>query len=233
MKNVFYDKNFYETEAEEKPLWGSPREIALIDSIFRLLPKERKNSYIADIGCGDGFLSYNLKKRFKNVFSLDLSFKRLNTASSNLKNAALLNGDITDLPFKDKIFDLVICSEVLEHIADLNKALGELSRIAKKTIIITVPYKQEPILVNCPHCKKKLHLSGHVNYFTGKELIQAFHKEGFTKSRFKIFYTIFSYNSQTLKLPGIIRTAIDGALASLSKFFSFLKPGFLVIRVKK
>lgn len=49
--------------------------------------------------------------------------------------------DVTALPFEDSIFDLVICSEVLEHIPDDDRAVSELVRILKpgKTLAISVP----------------------------------------------------------------------------------------------
>lgn len=50
-------------------------------------------------------------------------------------------GDITDLPFDAKRFDLIICNHVLEHIIDDRKAMQELSRVLKNTgtCFITVP----------------------------------------------------------------------------------------------
>ena len=49
--------------------------------------------------------------------------------------------DITDIPFKDNIFDYIICNQVLEHVVNEKKALYELKRVIKPDgrIIITVP----------------------------------------------------------------------------------------------
>ena len=53
----------------------------------------------------------------------------------------LTQGDITSLPFRSKSFDLVLCSEVLEHIPNWEQALLELSRVLKDTgsLIISTP----------------------------------------------------------------------------------------------
>ncbi len=53
----------------------------------------------------------------------------------------LAAGDITRLPFKDNSFDLVICSEVLEHIPNDRKAVAELTRVLKpgKQLVVSVP----------------------------------------------------------------------------------------------
>ena len=49
--------------------------------------------------------------------------------------------DINRLPFADASFDCVICSEVLEHIPEHEKALKELVRILKPqgTLVVSVP----------------------------------------------------------------------------------------------
>jgi SAM-dependent methyltransferase len=50
--------------------------------------------------------------------------------------------DIRALPFEDNSFDVVLTSEVLEHLPwqDVDKALIELHRVSKKYVVISVPY---------------------------------------------------------------------------------------------
>jgi len=49
--------------------------------------------------------------------------------------------DITNIPFKNEVFDFILCSHVLEHVENDKKALNEFCRILKKNgnLIITVP----------------------------------------------------------------------------------------------
>jgi SAM-dependent methyltransferase len=60
--------------------------------------------------------------------------------------AADVTLDIQNIPYKDAVFDLVICSHVLEHIIDDGKAMRELCRVLKPggIAILQVPYS--PIL---------------------------------------------------------------------------------------
>jgi predicted SAM-dependent methyltransferase len=62
------------------------------------------------------------------------------TADLNNKNVKI-KMDVTNIPFKDKTFDLILCNHVLEHVENDGKALGEFFRILKKNenLIITVP----------------------------------------------------------------------------------------------
>ena len=53
----------------------------------------------------------------------------------------LILGDLVKLPFKDKSVDLLICSEVIEHLnqRDGNKFLKEVDRVCRERAIITTP----------------------------------------------------------------------------------------------
>lgn len=50
-----------------------------------------------------------------------------------------IQADVEKLPFKDKVFDFVFCSHLLEHVTNPDKAILELTRVAKRGYI-EVPY---------------------------------------------------------------------------------------------
>jgi len=56
-----------------------------------------------------------------------------------IKDAVNIDEGLPFLPYPDNSFDTVICSDVLEHLGPHKQAIGELMRIARKKIIITVP----------------------------------------------------------------------------------------------
>jgi len=232
VKKTSPDKKYYEGEAVNKPLWGSLREVALADNILSLLPRIGPDASVIDIGCGDGFLADNLKKYSQKTIFFDLSFQRLKNTESNTGQHRLVNGDITLLPFKNNSFDLVICSEVLEHIPEYPKAMEELARIARGAVIITVPYRQVPVPIHCPQCSHEFCLSGHINYFSGNELAEIFLNNGF-RPKIRHFHTIYSYNWLTLKLHRQARIFFDGLLLFFSGLISFLKPNYVAIAAKK
>ncbi len=65
-------------------------------------------------------------KRFKNL-------KNINYTTSDLESPiADVKADITDLPFENDNFDVILCNHVLEHIPDDQKAMKELYRVMKK-----------------------------------------------------------------------------------------------------
>ncbi len=108
---------------------------------------------ILDIGCGNGRhtgAASDLKETM--TVGADLKFKDLKIAAERLKwHDGMLNyrsgswslsaADITALPFADQSFDLVICSEVLEHIPDDQRAMHEILRVLKPghDLVVSVP----------------------------------------------------------------------------------------------
>lgn len=93
---------------------------------------------ILDIGCGGGLFISELQKHGYKIIGIDISY---NLLSKIRENKILVCGRSELLPFKDNSFNLVLCTEVLEHIFDLDKALNEIKRIVKNNgyVIITVP----------------------------------------------------------------------------------------------
>lgn len=56
----------------------------------------------------------------------------LSAEMSTLPNAELVYGSVLDLPFGDKVFNMALCIEVIEHIDDDEKAVSEICRVVKK-----------------------------------------------------------------------------------------------------
>lgn len=65
-------------------------------------------------------------KRFKKIHFWNYTTLDLNSPLADIK------ADITNLPFDNNFFDLIICNHVLEHIADDRSAMSEIYRVLKK-----------------------------------------------------------------------------------------------------
>lgn len=94
---------------------------------------------ILDVGCGVGFLAYQISAKAKGVVGIDFSEPNIAYAKhhhqrSNLK---FVFGDVTTYAFNES-FDKIILSNVLEHIDDRVGLLKSLSRISD-TILFRVP----------------------------------------------------------------------------------------------
>jgi len=82
---------------------------------------------VLDIGCGNGYLTYDVSKKAKKVVAVDLDRKNIELAKKKCfrQNITYLVGDGTRLNLEEK-FDVVVLSNILEHIEDRS---GFLSRI--------------------------------------------------------------------------------------------------------
>jgi SAM-dependent methyltransferase len=108
---------------------------------------------VLDIGCGSGrhtAAACGLARA--RVVGIDPCLADLRAARERLELHArlgaqaggtwsLLAADGLRLPFRDECFDLVVCSEVLEHIADDRRALAEIVRVLKPgaRLVVSVP----------------------------------------------------------------------------------------------
>lgn len=122
-----------------------------------------KDKTVLDAGCGEGYGSYILSKYARKVVGIDIDEKSIKHASSTYirSNLEYLVGPITDIPIEGKeVFDVVVCFEVLEHIAEHDEMLKEVKRMLKKDgiFIVSTPnkkvYSDDPSYQNPFHVKE-------------------------------------------------------------------------------
>lgn len=95
-----------------------------------------------DIGCGSGYLLN--QAACKRGIGVDISDLMVKTAWENCKNNGkkfIIQSDAENLPFKDRSFNKIVSTEVIEHILHPQALLEEIERISKNNtvIIITIP----------------------------------------------------------------------------------------------
>lgn len=117
------------------------------DLLKPLLDKENIKN-ILDVGCGDGSLIYALKEndylKSKKIVAIDLSKSRVNLVK-NIDKRIIANVDSAETleTIKDKSIDLLISTQVIEHVDD-KKMLKSICRVLNKDGIayITTVYKK-------------------------------------------------------------------------------------------
>lgn len=99
---------------------------------------DKKDIKILDIGCGTGMAAGKLRN-FGKVFGTDISCKSIEEARRRLDGACVSLGEKP--PFKNKVFDVVVCTEVIEHLLDPKGALAEFNIVLKAGgyLIISTP----------------------------------------------------------------------------------------------
>ena len=93
------------------------------------------NSKVLDIGCGKGFLIFEMIKLIPNlkIYGLDISKYAISNSKKEISDKLIL-GNANNLPFEDNFFDLVISINTLHclNCMDLEKSLIEMQRVSKQ-----------------------------------------------------------------------------------------------------
>lgn len=140
-------------------------------SNFISLIKPLNPQSILDAGCGEGFSMNKLVEAGvgKKLEGIEYSKTAIKLGKKSFPRLDIKEGSIYDMPYKDKSFDLVVCTEVLEHLDDVEKGLAEVMRVSKKHIIFSVPNEPFFILSNLlrgKNLKRFGNDEGHINHFT-------------------------------------------------------------------
>jgi len=94
-----------------------------------------------DVGCAEGYYisAFRRQNRERYAVGLDLALSYLKKAKEKCPTIDLIEADVEHLPFRDSSFEIVLCSETLEHTVHPKKAFGEIVRVASKYTIVTAP----------------------------------------------------------------------------------------------
>jgi ubiquinone/menaquinone biosynthesis C-methylase UbiE/uncharacterized protein YbaR (Trm112 family) len=102
------------------------------------LDKLSFNSFL-EVGCAEGFYPRLVQARYgAEVCGVDLSFSGVHRMWDFHRIEGIC-ADVHQLPIRDKAFDVVLCSNTLEHTTEPKQAIAELMRVARKHVFIGVP----------------------------------------------------------------------------------------------
>ncbi len=130
---------------------------------------------VLDVGCGVGSLSLYVSQYATSVLGIDVSKRAIDISESaraalNIKNVVFKRQELEE---ETGVFDLIICSEVIEHIPDDETFLSVLRKNLKTGgyLVLTTPSSQN-MLYKLGYYKKFDAEVGHVRRYTEKELIE-------------------------------------------------------------
>ena len=151
---------------------------------------------LLDIGGSTGIIDSFLPEHFKSVTGTDIDESAIKYAKETFRkeNLEFRIADSLNLPFQDENFDVVICSNVYEHVPDSRKMFGEIFRILKRggvcyfaasnRLILIEPHYNLPLLSVIPRPlahvymrmagRGKHYYEKHLSYWGLKSLVSEF-----------------------------------------------------------
>lgn len=124
-------------------LWWHWKRLYYIVSFFSEIFKKDQITTFADIGCAEGLYVKHVAFVHNGTFCIgaDVARARVEKAkkTDSSSNIDYVVCSIENLPFKDNSIDVILCSEVLEHVGNYRESLAELFRVGKKYLVLSFP----------------------------------------------------------------------------------------------
>lgn len=212
MKKIAYLQMF---KNEKSHAWYLGTRKLMTSLIQNHLTPESK---ILDTGCGTGGTLVFLKDRgYKNIYGIDNSRYAIQLCRKRkIENVKL--GNINKIPYKNNVFDAVICMDVLYHKGvNPGKAVKEIYRVLK---IGGIYYSQEPAYT---WLKSRHDIAIETSTrFTKEKLIKIISSEGFNRIKVTYFNLIFFAPIVLVRLKNILikPRKIDSDVKKLPKFLN-------------
>ena len=122
---------------------GALPEMECSKAVASLLASELcPGDSVLDVGCGAGHYLRSLRQRVDTSFSytgVDLTSLFIDAAHRAWPNSSEVTfrvGDIFNLAFADRQFDVVMCNNVLYNLPSIVKPLHELTRVARRVVLL-------------------------------------------------------------------------------------------------
>lgn len=141
---------------------------------------------ILEVGCGDASFTRCLARYSSQVTAIDISASQIERNAAAHPGIDFIQHDVSQpFPFATGSFDVVWCSEVLEHLFEPGFALCEMERVLTPggRLFVTVPYHGRFKDVLIALFKWNEHFSPtnpHIRFFTRSTLTQLAASAGFT-----------------------------------------------------
>lgn len=203
------ERSYYDNEDIWQPARYGGIETQRAQLVISRIPDAAGS--VLDVGCGNGVVTNQIEPG-RLAVGVDRS-----PAALRWVTKPRIRANITDLPFGDAAFDAVLATEVLEHLpqALYPLALDELARVARRYILVTVPYCENLALAHCtcPECGCQFHPSYHMRSYARADLQRLFHRPDI-----QLLQTQPIFRADRYVLVPRIRKAFRRQVTSLPRF---------------
>ena len=187
-----YEKFHQKTTFQEKLINVKNFTYRIILGVINSHISSFSNKTILDIGCGAGTISLYLANQGANIIGIDISRKAIDSCKKSAKALKLKDrtqficNTIEQIKFRRK-FDLIICSEIIEHIPNDKAFLKRVYKLLKNNglLILSTPSINAPLykIGLAQNFDKRV---GHIRRYSKKQISDLVKKSGFTIEKVKL-----------------------------------------------
>lgn len=225
-------KEYYEENPEGIPSLPEIPEVYETHNLFLERVKKISPVRLLDAGCGKGYLGETVRPYTQEYIGFDISSSAIEISRKRIPHSMFKTGSLLHLPFEDESFDCIICSEVLEHIPEHNKAIKELHRVIKKggTVLISTPNRINPDMIWRILVYGKYTLQVFDKPILHTLLKKSFKQEGFVIEEFFSFFFLPIWGE---KMPRFLKVPLMKFQEFISKITGIPLGLYLFFRLKK
>lgn len=159
-----------------------------------------KDKRIMEIGCEQGLLTSRIPSGYKELVAIDISSRAIEDAKKLCKGKEVkfvIQDGTRRLDYPDGYFDVIICSETLEHVPKYPAMIAEMGRLLNPAgrLIVTVPY--EKVISGAKAFLKRLKLFslflGKLESHTSEWHVNSFDKKSISKAMEPYFHIVRIY----------------------------------------
>lgn len=186
--------NYYQKGIKENILqrmWHTQKLKIVLDFIGSA-NREPKN--ILDVGCASGWFLSKIKEKYpkSKCSGVDVYKKSIEYGKKLYTSLDLQYADAHRLPFPDKSYDVIICTEVLEHVVEPKKVLEEIRRVLASDGIAIIEMDTGNFLFRLiwhwwTHLRQGVWRDSHIHIFNIEKLEDLIQKSGFLIKKKKLF----------------------------------------------
>jgi 2-polyprenyl-3-methyl-5-hydroxy-6-metoxy-1,4-benzoquinol methylase len=235
--------SFYQEDIRQK------KAKTMVKVISSFTKKDVAQLNLLNVGGSAGIIDEYLSRYFNQVIGMDIDEKAITYASNNFsKNNLIFElGDAMNMQYDTNSFDVIVCSQVYEHVQDAKKMMEEIYRVLKpkgivyfaagNRLVYNEPHYDLPLLSVIPrplaHIYLKLLKKGdyyyekHFTYWGLKRLVKPFNRYDFTKL---ILQEPQKYAAEYMIKPNSVKQKLAIFIA---KYFKWILPGYIWILEKE
>lgn len=186
--------DYYQRGTEEnilQKIWHTRK----LHAVLELIKKSGKTpKSILDVGCASGWFLSKIAERYPDAdcTGIDVYKEAIDYGKKEYKNLRLRYHDGHKIPFRDGSFDLIICTEVLEHVVDPGKVLEEIKRVQSRDGFSVIEMDTGNLLFRIvwywwTHLRNGVWKDAHIQVFNTERLETMILDAGFSITEKKLF----------------------------------------------